>query len=102
MNSYLKHLEKTFVEQGGIKERMYAARTGYRQQQDEKMKGIEKEIIHLRSENERLRTENASLSALAAQWKACYDGLRTRTLAAYNLQQEEIMQLKQRLGEKLQ
>lgn len=67
MNSYLKHLEKTFVEKGGIKERMYAARTGYRQQQDEKMKGIEKEYTHLSSENERLRIENASLSALAAQ-----------------------------------
>ena len=67
MNSYLKHLEKTFVEKGGIKERMYAAQTGYRQQQDEKMKGIEKEYTHLSSENERLRIENASLSALAAQ-----------------------------------
>ena len=46
LNKQLKRLEKEFVEQGGIKERMYAARTGYRQAQDA-------ELAHLRAEVER-------------------------------------------------
>lgn len=108
MNHYLEHLEKTFVEQGGIKERMHAARTGYRQGQDEKMKGLEAANAALTIENKRLVAENASLTAelirLRAQsdsLKARYDDLRARALAAYNRQQEEIQQLKKRLGEGL-
>ena len=90
MNSYLQRLEKLFVEQGGIKERMYAARTGYRKQQDEKMKNLE-------SENASLKAENASLKAEADHWKAKYNDLRTRALNAYNKQQEEIKELKDKL-----
>ena len=108
MNHYLEHLEKTFVEQGGIKERMHAARTGYRQGQDEKMKGLEAANAALTIENKRLVAENASLTAelirLRAQsdsLKARYDDLRARARAAYNRQQEEIQQLKKRLGEGL-
>ena len=56
-NHHLKNLEKEFVEQGGIKERMYAARTGYRQQQDA-------EISALRADNARLRAELTRLRAL--------------------------------------
>ena len=41
MSRYLEFLQKTFVEQGGIKERMYAARTGYRRQQDELLKKLQ-------------------------------------------------------------
>lgn len=52
MNKYLQSLEKLFVTQGGIKERMYAARTGYRKAQDE--------------EHQRLVAENATLRAQLA------------------------------------
>lgn len=45
---YLKHLEKTFKEQGGIKERMHAVRTGYRQEQDARMHTLEAENTALR------------------------------------------------------
>ena len=90
MNRYLQRLEKQFVEQGGIKERMYAARTGYRKQQDEKMK-------HLESENASLKAENASLKAAADHWKAKYNDLRIRALNAYNKQQEEIKRLRDKL-----
>ena len=90
MNRYLQRLEKQFVEQGGIKERMYAARTGYRKQQDEKMK-------HLESENTSLKAENASLKAAADHWKAKYNDLRIRALNAYNKQQEEIKRLRDKL-----
>jgi len=48
MNSFLKHLETEFVTKGGIKERMYAARTGYRQQQD-------RHLAELEAENRRLK-----------------------------------------------
>ena len=52
---YLKHLEKTFREQGGIRERMHAVRTGYRQQQDEHMHALEEENRQLKQEVERLK-----------------------------------------------
>ena len=90
MNSYLQRLEKLFVEQGGIKERMYAARTGYRKQQDEKKK-------NLATENASLKSENASLKAEIDHWKAKYNDLRIRALNAYNKQQEEIKRLRDKL-----
>ena len=49
LHKVLLRMEKEFVEQGGIKERMYAARTGYRQAQDA-------ELIQLRQEVQRLKT----------------------------------------------
>lgn len=45
---YLNHLERTFKEQGGIKERMHAVRTGYRQEQDARMKALEVENAALK------------------------------------------------------
>ncbi|MBQ0121895.1 MAG: four helix bundle suffix domain-containing protein [Bacteroidales bacterium] len=48
INSYLKVLEKDFVENGGIKERMYAARTGYRQGIDDRLKQLEAENARLK------------------------------------------------------
>lgn len=50
MKTYLSGLDKQFVTQGGIKERMYAARTGYR-------KGLDEELQRLRQENKRLRQQ---------------------------------------------
>jgi len=90
INRYLKHLEKTFVEEGGIKERMYAARTGYRKQQDEKMKNLE-------TENAQLKKQVALLTDELTQLQARYDTLRSRALIAYNRQQEEIRQLKEKI-----
>lgn len=51
---YLKYLEKRFIEEGGIKERMHAARTGYRE-------GIDRRLSELETENQRLRAENEEL-----------------------------------------
>ena len=48
MNKFLKKLDEEFVTKGGIKERMYAARTGYRQGIDNRLKALE-------AENERLK-----------------------------------------------
>jgi four helix bundle suffix protein len=60
MCAYLQALEERFVTEGGIKERMYAARTGYRQAQDEHMSKLE-------AENAALHTENAALKARIAE-----------------------------------
>lgn len=77
MNSYLAHLDKTFVTEGGIKERMYAARTGYRKGLDEKMRMLE-------TENNRLKEENAKLKAAVSAWQAKYNDLRQRAVKAYH------------------
>ena len=55
LNNQLKKLESDFVKQGGIKERMHAARTGYRNNQDAEIKRLEQENISLREENQRLQ-----------------------------------------------
>lgn len=53
--TYLQHLERQFVTEGGIKERMHAARTGYRQEQDRRLKELEEENRNLKAEVESLR-----------------------------------------------
>lgn len=53
---YIQKLDSAFVQEGGIKERMHAARTGYRQGQDERLKFLEKENSQLKNEIERLKT----------------------------------------------
>ena len=47
--SYLDYLEKRFVTEGGIKERMHAARTGYRQEQDARLQYLEEENKRLKA-----------------------------------------------------
>lgn len=53
--SYLQHLEQQFVTQGGVKERMHAARTGYRQEQDRRLQALEEENRQLRAQVEVLK-----------------------------------------------
>lgn len=77
MNSYLKSLEKTFVTEGGIKERMYKSRTGYRQGQDDRMRELQEEC---------------------QKWQTAYNDLKQRALDSYNRQQQEIAELKKRLS----
>lgn len=49
LNRALQRLEKEFVEQGGIKERMHDARTGYRQAQDTELVNLRQEVARLRA-----------------------------------------------------
>ena len=86
MNKYMANLERRFIEEGGIKERMYKARTGYRQQQDERLRALEQQL--------------ATAQAEAKHWKEVYDDLRSRALKAYNAQAAEIADLKRQLQEK--
>ena len=92
MNRYLEGLEKTFVTEGGIKERMYQARTGYRKQQDEHSTEMEQRVSLLEKE---LKEKEVEISKL----KAAYDDLRQRALAAYHKQEKEIKELKEKLKE---
>ena len=66
----LQRLEDDFVRQGGIKERMYAARTGYRQEQDTHLAALEAENKQLREENTRLQEENTRLKGEIAALKS--------------------------------
>ncbi len=50
MKTYLTALDKQYVTQGGIKERMYAARTGYRKGQEEELKRLREDNKHLRQQ----------------------------------------------------
>ena len=92
MNKYMESLEKSFITEGGIKERMYKARTGYRNQQDQKMKELEQTVESLTQQVEDVQSE-------ANQWKERYDDLKQRALKAYYEQQAQINDLKKRLGE---
>lgn len=55
LNKTLLRMEKEFVEEGGIKERMHAARTGYRQEQDAELARLRQEVPALRKEIQRLQ-----------------------------------------------
>lgn len=44
MTTYEKQLEKTFIEEGGIKERMTAARLGYRNSQKEEIASLRQQL----------------------------------------------------------
>ena len=84
MNKYMEGLERTFVTQGGIKERMHQARTGYRQQQDERLAELEKLVPQLQEQ--------------LAEAQAAYQDLKQRALKAFHEQQAEIERLKKLLG----
>ena len=65
MSTFLEKKEADFAENGGIRERMTAARLGRRQMQSE-------EIAALKAEVERLKAENASLRRELAATKGAY------------------------------
>lgn len=63
MCAYSEKLEQRFVKEGGIKERMHAARTGFRQQQDTYLRSLEAEILRLKTENVELKQRIEELEA---------------------------------------
>jgi len=91
MMSFMKKLEVEFITEGGIKERMYKARTGYRQGQDERLKQLEEEFPQLEH-------QLAAAQAEAQKWQAAYEDLKQRALKAYNDQKAEIESLKAKLA----
>lgn len=99
--SFLAKLDREFVTEGGIKERMYKARTGYRQKQDERLKQLEeenprliKQILELKEQLEEQKKQLDDALSLATKWQAAYEDLKQRALKAYYEQQAEIEKLK--------
>lgn len=99
--SFLAKLDREFVTEGGIKERMYKARTGYRQKQDERLKQLEeenprliKQILELKEQLEKQKEQLEDALSLATKWQAAYEDLKQRALKAYYEQQAEIERLK--------
>ena len=74
MKTYLNGLEQQFVTQGGIRERMHAARTGYRQGVDEELRRLREEnkaqcqqVAVLEQKIEQLQAEKRHLEVLLQQ-----------------------------------
>jgi four helix bundle suffix protein len=61
MQTYQKKKEKEFVTEGGIKERMTAARLGYRSDRKEELEAAYHEINTLRTRLHQLEQENTLL-----------------------------------------
>ena len=55
MTSYEEYLQKSFVTEGGIKERMTAARLGYRTNQREEIANLQRQLAAARQEIEALK-----------------------------------------------
>ena len=55
MTTYITQLEARFVTEGGIKERMTAARTGYRADKQQELAAAQQEIARLKAEIARLK-----------------------------------------------
>lgn len=87
LHSLLSTMQKRFVTEGGIKERMHKARTGYRQQQDGRLEELERTVPVLQQ-------QLAQATAEAAEWKAKYEDLKQRALNTYQQQKEEIERLR--------
>ena len=61
MSTFLEKKEKDFTENGGIRERMTAARLGRRQTQNEEIAALKDEVARLAAENASLKRELAVL-----------------------------------------
>ena len=61
MITYQNKLEKEFVSEGGIKERMTAARLGFRTNQKDEIDRLKAEIQQLKKENDILKNTNLNL-----------------------------------------
>lgn len=55
LNRHLISEEKDFVTQGGIKERMYSARTGYRKAQEQELAALKQKVIEQDREISRIK-----------------------------------------------
>ena len=103
--SLLEKLEREFVTEGGIKERMYRARTGYRSMQDERIKQQDEQIRQKDERISQLETEISNLNNALSEanskitgWIAKYEDLKERALKAYYSQKEEIEMLKAKIN----
>lgn len=97
MLSFMEKLEREFVTEGGIKERMHKARTGYRQAQDERLRQLEQERPQLETRIAQLEAHLASERQNSQRWQAAYEDLKQRALTAYYQQQKVIDELRRKI-----
>ena len=90
LHNLLATMQRRFVTEGGIKERIHKARTGYRQKQDSRLEELERTIPALQQ-------QLAQAKAEVAEWKAKYEDLKQRALNAYQQQKEEIERQKKEM-----
>lgn len=98
MLSFMSKLELEFVTEGGIKERMYKARTGYRSAQDDRLLQLETERTKMEEELVSLRHQLQQAQHEAQKWHSAYEDLKNRALRAYNEKLAEIEALKKGPG----
>ena len=92
LNRLLTTMQNRFVTEGGIKERMHQARTGFRENRDARLAELEQVVPVLQRQLVEAQTE-------AAHWKAAYEELKQRALKSYQKQQQEIERLKKENNE---
>ena len=92
LHNLLATMQRRFVTEGGIKERMHKARTGYRQQLDSRLEDLERTVPALQQ-------QLAQAQAEVAEWKAKYEDLKQRALTHCQKLEEEIDRKKKRRGE---
>lgn len=73
LHNLINTMQERFVTEGGIRERMHQARTGYRQQQDERLQELEQTVTSLQLQLTRAREE-------AELWKTRYENLKERLM----------------------
>ena len=62
LTTYIANKDREFVEQGGIRERMTAARMGYRNEQKAEIERLNTELAEAKAEIARLKAQFAELS----------------------------------------
>lgn len=92
LNRLLTTMQNRFVTEGGIKERMHQARTGFRENRDARLAELE-QVVHV------LQRQLVEAQTEAAHWKAAYEELKQRALKSYQKQQQEIERLKKENNE---
>lgn len=89
MLSFMEKLEHEFVTEGGIKERMYKARTGYRQSQDERLRQLEAErpslLAKIAELQAQLNTTQAQFNAAQSQLNASQVQLKVAQIQLIDL-----------------
>ena len=64
MTTYQQNKEQEFITEGGIRERMTAARLGYRTNQRETIEQLTREVERLKQENAQLKNKLRELGHL--------------------------------------
>lgn len=71
LHNLITTMQNRFVTEGGIKERMHQARTGYRQKQDSRLTELEQSLLNTQQQLAQAQTE-------AEYWKSAYENLKEK------------------------